>query len=310
MKTRLLAVLFCLLWLVGCGNRDPNDVETGYGPFETASLLICNNSNCVGGPSDGQVCADDLDCGAGGTCEIFVPIKVCEGGSVAINTPCETDLECGQACDAGPLLGDSCFDDTDCRTCDGGVSDGDPCDTENDCFGECMGGSISADGFGCQSVAVCGGLCDTARRIPCQSDLLCQQAGGTFCDFTGVECLRSTECVQSGGCTAGVCQDIGQACHIATSTGDPRLNFDGLWDSCQSLDHYLMGTTGAALPMSTDGLPVVAEVSGCNSATLEVNFRTAAGVPMPGCVELQFNSHDRSPIQQCGTTVNMDVDLR
>jgi len=315
MKTRLFVVLFCLVWALGCGNRDPEDVETGFGRLETVTLRICNNSNCVGGDFDGETCVDDFDCGAGGDddpqCEIFVPLNECFGGSAAPRTPCETDLECGSACDAGALTGAFCMDDSDCQVCvDGVVLPGTQCTTADDCGGACLGGTFATDGAPCFSPLDCGGVCvggDLNGRSCAKgnnSDQFCINGGGV-CNLDGVSCNNTGECVQSGACIPGECSQVGEGCVNSAE----RVTFTGVWDSCLNLDSFLSGTTDPAEPMRMDGPPTEILVSACNSATLDLSFEFG-GLPTPGCVGVEFTSGDQPNLEQCGETISMEIDFR
>ena len=342
MKTRLFVVLFCLVWALGCGNRDPEDVETGFGRLETATLRICNNSNCVGGAFDDEECVDDSDCGAGGPsdpqCEIFVPFKECFGGSADPRTPCETDLECGSACDAGGRLGSFCRDDSDCMVCMGGSVPQPPqpcfiggpptgcmCDTREDCggvgppegTGGCRGGTVAAEGAPCLIAKDCGGICvggrfDGRTCSTGNSEAACISGMGV-CNVDGVTCELTGECIQSGDCVPGECNQVSEGCVNAQQI----LAFTGVWDSCLNLDSFLSGppfppppgTTLPAVPMRMDGPPVEINVAGCNSATLDLSFEFN-GVPSPGCVGIEFTSGDLPSLEQCGETVQMEIDFR
>ncbi len=323
MKTRLFVVLCCLVWALGCGNRDPEDVETGFGRFETVTLRICNNSNCVGGTADNEDCVDDSDC-PGGQCEIFVPFNECFGGSAAPRTPCETALECGSACDAGDLLDNPCAVDSDCLVCAGGrVPVGTTCVTADDCGGSCLGGKnpngTSSDGTFCLGPINCGGICVGGNfdgRICSSVDnshIFCTNFGGV-CNLDGVSCINEGECVQSGACVPGECLEVGEGCVNAQTA----LMFTGTWESCLNQDSFLKppptmeGEPGTTLPAEfprTDGPPLMINVAGCNSATLDLSF-TFNSLPSPGCVGVEFTSGDRPSLEQCGETVHMEIDFR
>lgn len=310
MKTRLFVVLFCLVWAFGCGNRDPEDVETGFGQLETATVRVCNNSNCVGGANDEETCVDDFDC-PDGSCEILIPFSECFGGSVEPRTPCETAPECGSACDAGPLEGEECNTNSDCKVCEGsGVLPKTLCATADDCGGTCLGGSIATDGAPCfvdQTADRCGGTCvgGFLDGFPCRSDSVCILNEGTECSLEGVECVNTGECVQSGDCVAGECNEVREVCTGASTV----LQFDGVWESCLNLDQSITGVTEPASTMRNDGPPVEIEVAGCNTATLDLAF-TRASIPEPGCASIVFTSEDRPSIQQCGESVHLEVDFR
>jgi len=307
MKTRLFVVLFCLVWALGCGNRDPEDVETGFGSLETASVRICNNSNCVGGGNADETCVDDFDC-PNGACEMLIPFNECFGGSASPRTPCETALECGSACDAGSLEGDACAVDSDCMACLGGaVLPGTQCVTAADCGGTCLGGNKLQDGEVCSDVLSCGGICvgGGADGSVCTAFTpVCEGLGGT-CNVDGVQCIPSGECVQSGSCIPGECNQTREVCVGAATI----LEFTGMWESCVNLDQFIAGSTAPAEIMRDDGPPVQLAVSGCNSATLDISF-TRNSLPDTGCASVEFTSGDKPDVQQCGETVHLEMDLR
>ena len=96
------------------------------------------------------------------------------------------------------------------------------------------------------------------------------------------------------------------------------LTFTGLWESCLNLDSFLQpprmqdGSDGTTLPPAQgrmDGPPLLINVAGCNSATLDLSF-TKEGLPSPGCVGVEFTSLDLPSLQECGETVHLEVDFR
>jgi hypothetical protein len=87
-----------------------------------------------------------------------------------------------------------------------------------------------------------------------------------------------------------------------------RLTFTGEWQSCLSQNFFLSGLTNGAVPGRPEGPPVSVDVSGCNSAALDVQFLNA-GTPEPGCVSVVFTSSDRPDIEQCGEDVQIEIDF-
>jgi len=116
--------------------------------------------------------------------------------------------------------------------------------------------------------------------------------------------VSTGECVQSGECIPGECNQVSEGCVNAVRT----LKFEGEWLSCLNLDSFISGTTENADPMRLDGPPVTINVSGCNSATLDVAFSNN-GVPETGCVRVQFTTSGRPPMDQCSDFVDMEIDF-
>ena len=149
----------------------------------------CESGNCLSGTCpDGDLCADDYDCGTG-YCEM-------SGGT------CETDADCGGTCENS---GYSCSADYPCsNAC---LYNGDTCDVDDDCFyGEC---AVSGDS--CYDDASCGAddYCDYTGQ--CQPDTCATDrciGGGTcegrvcgpkfvYPDFCAVDVIDYIEEVQS-----------------------------------------------------------------------------------------------------------------
>ncbi len=126
-----------------------------------------------------------------------------------------------------------------------------------------------------------------------------------MCNLDGVSCELTGECVQSGDCIPGECNQVSEGCVNAMQT----LDFTGLWESCLNLDHVLDGTTANAEPGRSDGPLKEFNVSGCNSATLDLSFESN-DLPSPGCVGVVFTSGDLPNLEQCGETVHMEIDFR
>ena len=157
-----------------------------------------------------------------------------------------------------------------------------------------------------------GGLADGTNCWE-RNTATCTNFGGT-CNLDGVSCDPLGECVQSGNCALGECNQVSEGCVNAQKA----LMFTGTWESCLNLDSFLKpppmmdGDPGTTLPADfprTDGPPLEINVAGCNSATLDLSF-TFEELPSPGCVGVNFTSGDRPRLEQCGETVHMEIDLR
>lgn len=305
MKTRLL-LAFCLAWAFGCGNRAPGDVQTGVGDFRVATVLICNDSNCVGGSNAGAACVEDTDC-PDGSCEMLTALRECSGGANNGGS-CLADGDCGLACSGGSVDGDSCLSAADCGECLGGnlKADGDPCDTDVQCGGQCQGGTVP-NGTACTNPISCGGAkCEGGTRdgFPCTTDLACQNFGGIRCKPQG-SCNPVGVCQVVATCEPVSCEDVGTGCVGA----NPAADFQGLWDSCDTLDHYMSGTTFAATAGLTTGPPIRISVSGCDTATLDLAF-TRNSSPVRGCAHVEFTAGDLPTQEACGAPLHMDLDLQ
>ncbi len=304
MKTRLL-LAFCLVWALGCGNRDPSDVNTGFGDFRVAKVRVCNDSNCLGGTNDRGMCATDADC-PDGTCEILVDLKECDGG-VNNRNACQTDLECGLACKGGSNDGTGCLTDIDCGECVGGRdgTDMNPCTADIDCGGTCLGGT-TPDGTPCSTTFTCGGaqcVGGTRDGFPCSNANFC--TGGVCTSPPGVTCDPIGTCEVTGSCDAVVCEAIGLGC----VTANPTVDFTGTWESCSNLDHFFEGRTLPANAGQEDGEAYEVVVSGCNTATLIINFQNNEAAET-GCARVSFTSGDLPSQEACGQPLVMQLDLQ
>lgn len=137
-----------------------------------------------------------------------------------------------RTCNSGPRAGQDCFNDFECRACDGGANDKDLCASDDDCLGLCSGGFD--DGAPCLVPEDCRFACSTGSNMgePCEQNSDC---GIQVCvtGNVGAPCNdlnQSQACGLGGLCgeepicgATGVCRDTGNCFTSATCSGQGTL---------------------------------------------------------------------------------------
>lgn len=138
-----------------------------------------------------------------------------------------------RTCDRGPRAGMDCFNDFECRACDGGFNNKDLCSSADDCLGICNAG-FNRDGP-CLNQEGCPAACSTGSLVgeECEDN---DECGVNVCisgPNEGNPCSEATQaqdCGQFGNCGpdpicggVGTCQEQGECFLEARCSGQGTI---------------------------------------------------------------------------------------
>jgi len=267
---------------------------------------------CVGGTDDGIRCSLDADCTAPGLCN-----PVCR--QVAkINCPFpprnqnqdpkwQLGAVCPHLCEGGPIDGQTCTADADCRVCVGGTNNHAPCTLVEDCpggtcSGICVGGgspgrSCTSD-LECTGGGTCGGKCSTDPfgNTPCGEAACCHVTLDPVTHNLNEVCENLTErsCDQAPPIEKPRLWQLGTYCGFG-SQYCPRNACLGVSGSCTAVHP---GIPGCSDPNCCTKVCTIHGIDGAYCCDVEwdqdcVTFAAHDCIIRPGNDECAPDSHNR-----------------